>query len=151
MRGFISEIFRLFVWVGTLFSTYYAYTHYPNFLPKFHPVVMAVILFVVFLIIFKLIHLIVDQLFRKDSFSFINKPLGLLYGLLRGVSLILAASYPLKSFHFESRVIDFVEKNIKNDPRIQEYEGILNKQFTALLAPLEKEISQKNTVPSQLQ
>lgn len=130
-RGFIGEVLRLLVWVGAVFATIYSMTHWQHLLPKVDPLITGAVLFLVYLILFKVIQLSIDHIFK--GLSFINQPLGFVFGVLKGSLMIVALSYPLKSLEAQSIVLNYVEQKVKTDPRFKQCESYMTKQMSELL------------------
>jgi membrane protein required for colicin V production len=103
MRGFVREIFSLAAWAGAYFT---AAKYYPLAEPWTHRYIKnqtgatalaAIIVFVVALTIFAIAGHLLAKLIRGRALTAIDRSLGFLFGLLRGMLIVcllyLGASY----------------------------------------------------------
>jgi membrane protein required for colicin V production len=96
-RGFVREVFSVIAWVGAALITLYGFGWaYEQIDPYVHnPLLSQVIagfgLFVVSLIVLTMITGILARMVSMTAFSPIDRTLGFLFGLARGVFLVCAA------------------------------------------------------------
>ena len=133
-RGLIGEVLRILVWIGAIFATVYSMTHWLYILPKMDPLIVGGILFLAYLVFFKIIQLSIDHFLK--GLSFINQPLGFIFGGLKGCCLIIALSYPLHFLDYRSRVLDYIESEVKPDPRFKQCESYVTTQVCKFLCSL---------------
>jgi membrane protein required for colicin V production len=97
MRGFVREVLGLIAWAG---AAYVALRVSPSLEPFFAgyveepPIVEGLALltgFIVALVVFSLVAIFISKLVRGTVLGGINRTLGLVYGLLRGAALVVAA------------------------------------------------------------
>ena len=94
VRGFIREILSLFSWLGALWIAYTNATtgagYLENYITQlpFRVVIAFAGIFVVSLILFSIISHLLYRLLAVAGISGIDRSLGLLFGLLRGVVIV---------------------------------------------------------------
>ena len=104
-RGFVKEALSIIAWVGAAFAALYGSAYLlpvaGRFLPK-GPVTAAVggiVLFLVVLILLSLLTSMVSRRVKQSGLSAVDRSLGLVFGLVRGVVLVclgyLALSWAL--------------------------------------------------------
>lgn len=92
-RGFINEVMRFLIWGFAGAATYLTYYNLPKELEVYTfdllGTTLSVILFFIFyLIVFKVLHYLIGLGTKGKLLQFIDQPLGLLFGLLRGVFMV---------------------------------------------------------------
>ncbi len=96
-RGFVREVLTLVCWLGAGAVAYFAFTPLrPMVLQAVHndlaaDLVTAGVVFLVPLIVFKLVAGMITRGVEDSSMGFLDRILGLLFGIVRGVVLVAAA------------------------------------------------------------
>lgn len=96
-RGFTREVLTLVCWVGAGAVAYFAFTPLrPTVLQAVHnelvtDIVTAAIVFLVPLVVFKLVAGMMTRGVQDSGLGFLDRLLGLLFGIARGVLLVVAA------------------------------------------------------------
>ncbi len=94
VRGFIREILSLFSWLGALWIAYTnanaGASYLENYITQlpFRVIVAFAGIFVISLIIFSIVSHLLYRLLAVAGISGIDRSLGLLFGLLRGVVIV---------------------------------------------------------------
>lgn len=154
-RGFIGEILRIVVWVGAALATYYTNLHYPLCIPQVGPFVTMGLIFIGYLIVFKLLQFIIEKYVQQDFIGIVDKPLGMVYGALRGLIVLLLIGEGLKSFHISSKFMDAIYNNINTYIDLQKYEKMLQEKSQLLIEKFsnrnleKKDSTSSNDTPSK--
>jgi membrane protein required for colicin V production len=96
-RGFVREVLTLVCWIGAGAVAYFAFTPLrPMVLQAVHndlvaDLVTAAVVFLVPLIVFKLLAGMITRGVEDSRMGFLDRILGLLFGIARGVVLVAAA------------------------------------------------------------
>jgi len=143
IRGLVSEVMRIFVWVGSVGGSYYVYMYHSDLLPSMSPLLIIILLFICFLIVLKLIQTFLDTYLKKTFVNFINQPLGLVYGLIRGLIVVLSIGHAMEQIKMESEMIKTIYE--KSNPYIdlkQQEQEIID-QTKKMIEKFEKEFLKK--------
>jgi membrane protein required for colicin V production len=94
-RGFVHETLAIGSWVGATFVTIYAFPHVRPFVRRFIPVewvadfiITGGGLFIVTLVAFSLITHPITKVVKESALNMLDRSLGFLFGILRGIVLI---------------------------------------------------------------
>lgn len=125
-RGFIREVLSLFSWLGALWIAYTQAAAAAGYLENhitqlpFRVVIAFAVIFIVSLILFSIVSHLLYRLLAIAGISGIDRSLGLLFGLLRGVVivalLIVVAAFmdfTSKPWWQESMLVDYFDPVIE--------------------------------------
>jgi membrane protein required for colicin V production len=99
-RGFVKEVLSVFGWIGAAIGTFVIFFYVPQVRafankqiaePLFADIVCAISLFVVLLILLGFINHTISSRIHGSSLGPLDKSLGLVFGLVRGVVLVALA------------------------------------------------------------
>ncbi|HYB11221.1 MAG TPA: CvpA family protein [Alphaproteobacteria bacterium] len=94
IRGFVKEVLSVVGWVGAAFATLYLFSYvtpwFRNFIaiPWLADGAAGVTIFVIALVILSAISHAIAQRVHQSSFSALDKSLGLVFGLVRGIVIV---------------------------------------------------------------
>ncbi|HLI12428.1 MAG TPA: CvpA family protein [Alphaproteobacteria bacterium] len=97
LRGFVKEVLGMAGWIGAAFAALYLFPHVSPYVRKFIAIpwladaVTGLGLFVVSLIILSAISHAIAARVHQSDFSALDKSLGLVFGLLRGIVVVCLA------------------------------------------------------------
>mgnify|MGYP001342334453 CR=1 FL=1 len=123
-RGFVQEVFSVIAWVGAIFSTFYGFPYLVSFGRQLIPIALAAdvvtgaLLFICTLVLLSLITKGISKKVQKSALNALDRSLGFLFGLARGVLIIIVAyigfellipkkTYP--SFILSSRSLELIK------------------------------------------
>jgi len=146
VRGLINEFMRIFVWVGSAFGAYYVYFFHLDlldFLPKMNALLTIILLFICFLIILKLLQTILDKYIKTTSLNFVNQPLGLIYGIVRGFLVVLSIGHSLEHFQMTSKFVNMIYEKSAPYIDVKQQEEDIICYGKKIVEKLEKEFMKK--------
>ncbi len=114
-RGFAREALTLVCWVGAGAVAYFAFTPLrPTVLQAVHnalvtDLVTAAIVFLIPLVVFKLVAGMLTRGIEESRLGFLDRALGLLFGVARGVLLVLAGWLVVTLVIKQERLPDWVQ------------------------------------------
>ena len=97
MAGLVHEVLRIGAWIGAGFITLYSYIPARNLARQFIEIKLAadiaagVVVFLISLVLLNLLSRSLSKRVQDSSLGALDRSLGFLYGLVRGVVLISAA------------------------------------------------------------
>jgi len=97
MRGFVHEVLTFGAWIGAAIITLYAFPHLQPYARELIDIDLAadvatgVVTFLVALVLLILFAKLLAELVQGSRLSFLDRLLGLLFGLVRGAALICLA------------------------------------------------------------
>jgi len=143
ITGLISELMRIFVWIGSIVGAYYIYFFHHDLLPQINPLLLIIILFISLFIILKLLQKTLDKSIEKSFLAFINKPMGFIYGLIRGLVIVLSIGHLLTHFGMESKLIHWLYTESQPYVDIKQKEETLIYYGQKIIEKFEKEFMKK--------
>lgn len=97
VRGMVHEVLSVAAWVGAAFATFYGFPLIQPYargiipLPLLADIVAGVAIFVIVLILLSIVTNLISRRVRDSTLGPLDRSLGLVFGLLRGVLLVCLA------------------------------------------------------------
>ena len=144
-KGIVQEVLRIASWIGAIFASLYAYHPTLPYVKQYVTMELAAStvtgsgLFVLFLVIFYIISNQIGSIVKSSSIGALNKSLGFVFGLGRGL-VIVSVMYLTIGSIMNSNLPDAIQK-AKSEPLVRATAGVLvillpekfNRNFTATL------------------
>jgi membrane protein required for colicin V production len=111
-RGFVKEVLSIFGWIGAAIGTFLIFVYVPAVKefarkqitePVLADIVCAVALFVVLLIVLGFVNHAISSRVHASALGPLDKSLGLVFGLVRGVVLVALAYMAMTDWFMPSR------------------------------------------------
>lgn len=97
VRGFVHEVLGIAAWIGAIIITIFAFPHAQPYAREYINIalvadaVTGLAIFIVALVVFTIISHAASRNVRNSSLGAVDRSLGLVFGVVRGVALICAA------------------------------------------------------------
>ncbi|MGP1930585.1 MAG: CvpA family protein [Arsenophonus sp. ET-YP4-MAG3] len=117
IRGFVREILSLIVWGCAFIITSQFYPYLAVYLTLFNNIIIRngiaiLILFIAILIIGTLANYVISSLIERTELSSTDRLLGVCFGLLRGVLIVLVILFFLDTFTSLAKTKDWQDSEI---------------------------------------
>ena len=117
-RGLIRELLGLIAWVLAAFGAFYGYSIIGSLFnkmisdPKVADIVAAIVIALVILIICTIINAKINQKLRKSVLSGLDRTLGFVFGILRGILLIVVIYFFAVFAMAKEKIENYADKNL---------------------------------------
>ncbi|RMF11145.1 MAG: hypothetical protein D6763_04010 [Alphaproteobacteria bacterium] len=151
-RGFTSEALSLGAWVGAGFATIYGLPHFRPLVREhvdpdsFADILAVVVLGLVSLILFKLLGRAIGGFVRQSSVGAIDRGLGALFGLARGV-FIVSVAYLLITWIIPKNDLPGWIEEARTRPLVEYSASVLSSVTPAEIAEEFDEVREKTLDP----
>ena len=129
-RGFVRELLSVAVWVGAIFATLYGFAYVEEYTSQWISTVWlartaaSVTIFIPTLIILALISHVLSGQVRNSALGAVDRSLGFLFGLLRGV-IIVCLAYLLMAWILPKEEQPEWLRSARTIPLVEEGAGLL--------------------------